>query len=83
MTAIFCSRAVRDRLELDDLLFGFSGNVVFGNVAASRKLAQKMNEARGADADPAGMCWVRSAGFEPANTRTSSVPVCQLRHERM
>lgn len=25
---------------------------------------------------------VRPAGFEPANTRTSSVPVCQLRHER-
>ena len=25
---------------------------------------------------------VRSAGLEPANTRTSSVPVCQLRHER-
>src|SRR5580658_7525901 len=48
------SRAVRDKLSLDDLLFGFSGNVVFGNVAASRKLAQKMNAARGADADPAG-----------------------------
>src|ERR1700722_5493913 len=29
-----------------------------------------------------GHC-VRSAGFEPANTRTSSGPVCQLRHERM
>ena len=48
------SRAVRDRLDLDDLLFGFSGNVVFGNVAASRKLAQKMNDARGADAGPEG-----------------------------
>ncbi len=41
------SRAVRDRLALDDLLFSYTGNVVFANVAASRKLAQKMNEARG------------------------------------
>jgi glycosidase len=49
------SRAIRDRLELDDVLFSYTGNVVFGNVAASRKLAQKMNEARGADADPAGV----------------------------
>jgi len=49
------SRAIRDKLELNDLLFSYSGNVVFGNVAASRKLAQKMNEARGAGADPEGM----------------------------
>lgn len=48
------SRAVRDKLGLSELLFSYTGNVVFGNVAASRKLAQKMNEARGADADPAG-----------------------------
>ena len=40
------SRAVRDRLKLDELLFSYAGNVVFANVAASRKLAQKMNEAR-------------------------------------
>ena len=48
------SRAVRDRLGLDDLLFSYTGNVVFANVAAARKLAQKMNDARGVDADPAG-----------------------------
>ena len=48
------SRELRDKLELDDLLFSYTGNVVFANVAASRKLAQKLNEARGADADPAG-----------------------------
>ena len=47
------SRAIRDRLELDDLLFSYTGNVVFGNVTASRRLAQKMNEARGAEADGA------------------------------
>jgi glycosidase len=48
------SRELRDRLQLDDLLFSYAGNVVFGNVAASRKLAQELNQARGADADPAG-----------------------------
>ncbi len=49
------SRTVRDRLKLDDTLFRYTGDVVFGNVAASRKLAQKLNEerqARGADAKP-------------------------------
>jgi len=47
------SRALRERLDLDDLLFSYTGNVVFGNVAASRKLAQKMNDARGVEAGPA------------------------------
>ena len=46
------SRTVRDRLKLDDTLFRYTGDVVFGNVAASRKLAQKLNEERGADAKP-------------------------------
>jgi glycosidase len=44
-------RALRERLNLDGLLFGYSGNVVFGNVAASRRLAKELNDARGADAD--------------------------------
>jgi len=44
------SRAVREKLEIDDLLFSYTGNVVFGNVAASRKLASQLNEARGAKA---------------------------------
>ena len=48
------SRELRDKLGLDDLLFSYTGNVVFANVAASRKLAQKMNEARKAEAGPAG-----------------------------
>jgi Alpha amylase, catalytic domain len=43
------SRTLRERLDLDDLLFSYTGNVVFGNVAASRRLAQKLNEARGAE----------------------------------
>jgi glycosidase len=53
------SRAVREATQVDDLLFSTTGNVVFANVAASRKLAEALNRsrkdgARGADADPAG-----------------------------
>ena len=48
------SRAVREAAQVDDLLFGYSGNVVFANVAASRKLADALNKARGENADPAG-----------------------------
>jgi glycosidase len=46
------SKAIRKRLDLDDLLFSFTGNVVFANVAASRKLAQRLNEVQGPEADP-------------------------------
>lgn len=48
------SRAVRDSAQVDDALFGYSGNVVFANVAASRNLAEALNKARGPNADPAG-----------------------------
>jgi hypothetical protein len=48
------SRAVREAAQVDDLLFGYSGNVVFANVSASRKLAEALNKARGPNADPAG-----------------------------
>jgi hypothetical protein len=48
------SRAVREAAQVDDLLFSYSGNVVFANVASSRKLADALNKARGEDADPAG-----------------------------
>ncbi len=48
------SRSIREKLDLDDLLFSYTGNVVFANVAASRKLAQRLTELRaqtaGADA---------------------------------
>jgi Glycosidases len=37
------SRAIRERIDLDDLLFSFAGNVVFANVTASRKLAERLN----------------------------------------
>lgn len=45
-------RSLRERLQLDDLLFSYTGNVIFANVAASRRLAQELNEARGTEADP-------------------------------
>jgi hypothetical protein len=53
------SRAVREAAQIDDVLFSYTGNVVFADVAASRKLAEALNRsskdgARGADADPAG-----------------------------
>src|ERR1700752_3640067 len=39
-------RALRKQLNLTDLLFSYSGNVIFANVAASRKLAKELNETR-------------------------------------
>src|SRR5580692_11816534 len=47
------SRAVREAAKVDDTLFSYTGNVVFANVAASRKLAEALNNARGLEADPA------------------------------
>jgi hypothetical protein len=47
------SRAIRETVDMDGLLFSYTGNVVFANVAASRKLANRLNEIRGTDADPA------------------------------
>jgi hypothetical protein len=49
------SRAVRESAEIEDLLFSYSGNVVFANVAASRKLAEALNKSRGPNADPEGI----------------------------
>ena len=46
------ARAVRDLTGIDESLFSYTGNVVFANVAASRKLAQQLNVARGTEADP-------------------------------
>ncbi len=48
------SRAVREATQVDDILFSYTGNVVFADVAASRKLAEALNKARGAGTDPAG-----------------------------
>jgi len=46
------SKAIRKKLDLEDLLFSFDGNVVFANVAASRTLAQRLNELQGSEVDP-------------------------------
>ncbi len=46
------ARAVRDLTQVDDALFSYTGNVVFANVTASRKLAQQLNIARGTENDP-------------------------------
>jgi glycosidase len=43
------SRAVREKLDIDGLLFSYTGNVIFADVAASRKLAARLNETQ---ADP-------------------------------
>ena len=40
------SRAVRDKFEISDLLFSYTGNVVFADVSASRKLAKHLNDSR-------------------------------------
>ncbi len=45
-------RAIRERLKLNDLLFSYTGNVIFANVAASRRLAQALNVMRGTESDP-------------------------------
>ncbi|MBV8115845.1 MAG: alpha-amylase, partial [Silvibacterium sp.] len=46
------SRKVRDKLDVTGLLFSYTGNAVFADVTASRKLAARLNEARGPDAEP-------------------------------
>lgn len=36
-------RSIRERINLDDLLFSYTGNVLFANVSASRDLAKRLN----------------------------------------
>ena len=40
------SRTIREKLDVDELLFGYTGNVVFANVAGARRLAQRLQEFR-------------------------------------
>src|SRR5579875_393124 len=40
------ARSLRERLDVSDLLFSYTGNVVFANLAASRKLALQLNKLR-------------------------------------
>ena len=37
------ARSIREQIDLDDLLFSYTGNVIFANVTASRKLAESLN----------------------------------------
>src|SRR5271170_4135157 len=53
MMEFHISQATRSRYQVDDVLFSYTGNVVFADPAASRALANKINEVRGAANDPA------------------------------
>src|SRR5215472_10488980 len=46
------SRAARAKYDFDDVLFSTTGTVVFGNLAATRKFASRMNEVRRAAQNP-------------------------------
>jgi hypothetical protein len=46
------SRAIRAQLDFDGLLFSYTGNVIFANVAASRKLAAELNALHGPASHP-------------------------------
>ena len=46
------SRAVRRKYDVDETLFNYAGNVIFANLAASRRLANRINEVRRADVAP-------------------------------
>ena len=62
------SRAIRESLDIDGLLFSYTGNVVFADVAASRKLAIRLTEARLAAAKTSGQPEAESAKAKIANT---------------
>ena len=48
------SRAAREAAKVDDLLFGYSGNVVFANVSASRSSPTRSTKPAGRTPIPAG-----------------------------
>ncbi len=45
------SRSAREKYGVDELLFSYSGNVVFADIAASRRLAKQINDVREAAGD--------------------------------
>jgi glycosidase len=53
MMEFHISRGTRSRYQVEDVLFSYTGNVVFADLAASRELANRMNEVRGTASDPA------------------------------
>ncbi len=46
MMEFHISRETRGRYQVEDVLFSYTGNVVFADLAASRQLANRMNEVR-------------------------------------
>ncbi|MEO6803795.1 MAG: alpha-amylase family glycosyl hydrolase [Granulicella sp.] len=46
------SRNVRDRYDVSEILFGYAGNVIFGNIGASRELADRINKVRNTEQNP-------------------------------
>ena len=46
------SRAARQRYGFEEELFSWTGNVLFANVGASRRFAEKMNRQRDVERDP-------------------------------
>lgn len=51
MMEFHISRAARDRYKVKEVLFSFSGNAVFANLAGSRELAHRINEVRSTHQD--------------------------------
>jgi len=52
MMEFHISRSARDRYTFAETLWAFNGNVVFANVAASRRFAHRMNQVRDAERHP-------------------------------
>ena len=50
--AFHVSRAARERYRFEEELFSWNGNVLFANVAASRRFAEKMNRQRDVERHP-------------------------------
>jgi hypothetical protein len=55
------SRAVRKRLDVEDVLFSYSGNAVFANLTASREFARRANQATAASREAAASAAAASA----------------------
>ncbi len=51
MMEFHISRAARNRYKVKEVLFSFSGNAVFANLAGSRELAHRINEVRSTQQD--------------------------------
>jgi glycosidase len=52
MMEFHIARAARERYQFSQSLFSFSGNVVFGSLAAAREFAHRISLVRGAEAHP-------------------------------